>query len=40
MALMLDEEKRISMAKEAFNTAEGHTWDVVTQKYENIYDNL
>jgi UDP-glucose:(heptosyl)LPS alpha-1,3-glucosyltransferase len=40
MALILDEEKRISMAKEAFNTAEGHTWDVVTQKYENIYDNL
>ncbi|MEN6317445.1 MAG: glycosyltransferase family 4 protein [Syntrophaceae bacterium] len=40
MAAILCEEKRNNMAKEAFNTATGQTWDAVTQKIENIYANL
>ena len=39
-ATILDGRKRTGMAKEAFNTAAGQMWDVVTRKIENIYDNL
>jgi UDP-glucose:(heptosyl)LPS alpha-1,3-glucosyltransferase len=40
MAAILSEEKRDSMAKEAFNTAAGQTWDAVAQRIENIYANV
>jgi len=40
MAAILGLGKRNNMAKEAFKTASGQTWDVVAQKIENVYDNL
>ena len=37
---MLEEEVQTRMARNAFNTAAGHTWDEVTKKVAGIYEDL
>lgn len=40
IALMLNEEVRTRMGKEAFKTASRNTWEAVSEKVEGIYESL
>jgi UDP-glucose:(heptosyl)LPS alpha-1,3-glucosyltransferase len=38
--LMLNKEKRLEMGKKAYNTALNQTWETMTQKVLNVYEEL
>ncbi len=40
IGLILNEENRIRMAKEAHNTALNNSWDAVAKRVENIYEEM
>jgi UDP-glucose:(heptosyl)LPS alpha-1,3-glucosyltransferase len=40
IGFMLDSKIRITMAKEAYNTAISNRWDVVAKRVEGIYERL
>jgi len=40
ISVMLDSKARITMAKEACNTASNNSWDTVAKRVENIYEEV
>jgi len=40
IGFMLDNKTRITMAKEAYNTALNNSWDAVAKKVANIYKEM